>query len=71
MPKPKTRGSRKTRRSHKKRTIRRKLRKTHRGGYDPVQDNGSYPTVMKGYPVLSNWQLPDPAFLENGPLKQI
>lgn len=62
----KSHRARKTKSARRRRTIRRL-----RGGYDPVQDNGLYPTEMKGYPVTSNWSLPDPKFSEYGPLKPV
>ena len=50
-----------------KRTRKAGLRKTHRGGYNPVTDNDVFPTaVPRGYPTSTNWALPDPGHYETG-----
>ena len=54
----------------KKKTMRRRttrrVKRTRRvlpkrGGYDPMKDNGTYPTKMNGYPVGQSGALPDPS----------
>jgi hypothetical protein len=65
MPRRHTR--RKTRRVKRTRKGgRHHLRKTVRGGYNPVVDNDVYPGVTKGYPISTNWALPDPGHYETG-----
>ena len=57
----------KTRRHYKRKVKRtRRHRKLRRGGYNPVTNNTSYPTVLGGtYPnANNNWMLPDPKYID-------
>lgn len=58
MPKVKHTRKRITRRRKTRR-----VRKLRRGGYNPAtNDNSFYPTRMNGYPVMTNYALPDPHY---------
>lgn len=58
MPKHYRKKTRKTRKTKRRHTLR---RRTLRGGYNPIRDNGVYPGKTVGYPNAdNNWALPDP-----------
>lgn len=63
--KTKKRSSRRIKKTRRVLPRRRKTRKTT-GGYDPASnDNSFYPTKMNGYPIMTNYALPDPKYIDH------